>query len=385
LLNDIKLGWAVHALEPGLLICIVPRGETAKKCEELRAVDLSPLGDHFMPSEPAVTIIVPTLNEEKYIRKAISSLVPPGESVDYELIVLDGGSTDHTPLIVKEMAKLNPKIRLETNPARYQSAAVNRGAKIAKPGSDIIIRADSHAEYPPGFVAGLVRELRERDVASVVVPLRTRGKGFLQRGIAAAQNSRLGNGGALHRTGISSCYVDHGHHAAFERKTFLAVGGYDENFTHNEDAELDIRLRNSGARIWLCTELAISYFPRSSLRALARQYFNHGSGRARTMLKHRRPPKIRQLLPLGALGVNMLSLASGIGFGWPFFLPSLAYAAACLTGGLLLALSERDPAGCGAGPAAIIMHQSWAAGFIFRAFRVSVSKARIPVSKEVVG
>src|ERR1700709_731756 len=100
-----------------------------------------------MPSEPSVTIIVPTLNEEKYIREAISSLISPGESVDYELIVLDGGSTDHTPLIVKEMVKLNPKIRLETNPARYQSAAVNRGAKIAKPGSNIIIRADSHAEY----------------------------------------------------------------------------------------------------------------------------------------------------------------------------------------------------------------------------------------------
>ena len=80
----------------------------------------------------------------------------------------------------------------------------------------------------------------------------------------------------------------------------------------------------------------------------------------------------------------MLSLASGIGFGWSFFLPSLVYAGACLTGGLLLALSERDPAGCAAGPAAIIMHQSWAAGFIFRAFRVSVSKARIPVSKEAL-
>jgi succinoglycan biosynthesis protein ExoA len=261
------------------------------------------------------------------------------------------------------------------NPARYQSAAVNRGAKIAKPESDVIIRADSHAEYPPGFVAGLVRELRERDVASVVVPLRTRGKGFLQRGIAAAQNSRLGNGGALHRIANRSRYVDHGHHAAFERKAFLAVGGYDESFTHNEDAELDIRLRNSGARIWLCSDLAISYFPRNSLRSLGRQYFNHGSGRAKTMLKHRRPPKLRQLLPLGALGMNMLSLASGLGFGWPFFLPGLAYMGACLTGGLFLALAERDPAGCAAGPAAMIMHQSWAAGFIYRTLRVSVSKA----------
>ncbi|QOZ32701.1 glycosyltransferase family 2 protein [Bradyrhizobium sp. CCBAU 53421] len=337
-----------------------------------------------MRSEPCVSIIVPTLNEEKYIRDAINSLIPTGESLDYELIVLDGGSTDHTRSIVENMSKLNPRIRLETNPARYQSAAVNRGAIIAKPESEIIIRADSHAEYPLGFVAGLVRELQERDVASVVVSMRTRGKGFLQRGIAAAQNSRLGNGGALHRIAKVSRYVDHGHHAAFARKTFLAIGGYDESFTHNEDAELDIRLRKSGEQIWLCSELAIGYFPRNSFGALAKQYFNHGAGRARTMFKHRRPPKVRQLLPLGVLGMNMLSFAAGWGFGWLCFLPSLVYVGGCLGGGAFLALSARDPAGCAAGPAAMIMHHSWAAGFLHRALHVSFSNDRRVVSDEAL-
>ncbi len=338
-----------------------------------------------MPSEPSVTIIVPTLNEEKYIQNAVASLVPKSGTLDYELIVLDGGSTDRTLSIVEEMAAANPRIRLETNPARYQSAAVNRGAKIAKPESNIIVRADSHAEYPRDFVIHLASELRERDVASVVVPMRTRGKSFLQRAIAAAQNSLMGNGGAAHRTASRSRYVDHGHHAAFDRRAFLAVGGYDESFTHNEDAELDIRLRNSGEQIWLCSELAISYFPRNSFRALSRQYFNHGAGRARTMLKHHRPPKVRQMLPLGALGMNVLSLASGLGLGWPFLLPSLAYVGACLSGGLLLAASERDAAVCTAGLAAITMHQSWAAGFIYQVFRVSISKAsRAPVSTEAL-
>ena len=295
--------------------------------------------------------------------------------MNYELIVLDGGSTDRTLGIVREMAAPNSRIRLEPNPPRYQSAAVNSGAKIAKPESNIIVRADSHAQYPPDFVAGLVRELQERAVASVVVPIRTRGRSFLQRGIAVAQNSRLGNGGALHRTTNNSRYVEHGHHAAFDRKTFLAVGGYDESFTHNEDAELDIRLRNSGAQIWLCSELGIAYFRVSSLAAVARQYFNHGSGRARTIFKHRRIPKIRQLLPLAALGMNVFSLASGLAFGWPFFLPGLAYIGACLTWGMFLSVSERDPAGWAGSLAAIIMHQSWAAGFAYRAFRMSVSRA----------
>lgn len=336
-----------------------------------------------MPSEPSVSIIVPTLNEERHVRDAINSLIPVDEELDYELIVLDGGSSDRTSAIVSEMAALNSRIRLEPNPARYQAAAVNRGAKIAQPASSIIIRADAHSEYPPGFAVRVVRELQERNAASVVVPLLTRGAGFVQRGVAIAQNSRLGNGGSPHRSAMRSCYVEHGHHACFDRKAFLAVGGYDESFTHNEDAELDIRLGNSGAKIWLCSELGVVYFPRDSLRGLARQYFNYGSGRAQTLLKHGHLPKVRQLVPLGALGMNLLSLASGLGIGWMFFLPGVAYVGACLTAGLLLAASKRDPAGCAAGPAAIVMHQSWAAGFLYRVLRGSASRtSRVPVSTE---
>jgi succinoglycan biosynthesis protein ExoA len=165
----------------------------------------------------------------------------------------------------------------------------------------------------------------------------------------------------------------------------LAVGGYDESFTHNEDAELDIRLRNSGARLWLCAELAVTYFPRSSLRALARQYFNHGSGRAKTMLKHRRAPRLRQMLPLAVLGMNLLGAASAIGFGWLSLVPSMLYGGACLIGGVCLAIVKRDLAACAAGPAAMIMHQSWAAGFSHRVVSSLLSRApQIAVSDRAV-
>nr|WP_041756793.1 glycosyltransferase family 2 protein [Bradyrhizobium sp. ORS 278] len=326
-----------------------------------------------MPAEPSVSIIVPTLNEEKYIERALRSLAAGLDHVDYELIVLDGGSTDRTVSIVTQLGALDGRIRLEHNPLRYQSAAVNRGAIMAR--AEIIIRADSHAEYPEGFVVGLVEELRERDAASVVVPMRTRGSGVLQRGIAAAQNSRLGNGGALHRVGATSRYVEHGHHAAFLRRSFLAVGGYDESFTHNEDAELDVRFRNAGAKIWLSAELAVTYFPRSTFSSLARQYFNHGSGRAKTMIKHRQRPKIRQVLPLGVLGMNLMGPALAISVSWLFVAPSLLYITACLVAGGWLAVSNRDLAGCTAGPAAMIMHHSWAIGFSHRILRARFSRS----------
>jgi succinoglycan biosynthesis protein ExoA len=324
-----------------------------------------------MPFKSFVTILVPVLNEEKYIRRAITSIVPSDESLDYELIVLDGGSTDRTKEIVEELCASNWRIRLACNDARIQSAGINRGVCLARPESNIIVRADAHAEYPPGYIKALARELHERKAASVVVPMRTSGNDFLQRAIAAAQNSRIGNGGSPHRGKIvQSRFVDHGHHAAFDRQAFSSIGGYDESFTHNEDAEFDARLTKSGAKIWLCSNLVVTYFPRNSLASLARQYFKHGSGRARTVFKHHSRPKIRQLLPLVVLGVNLGSLGLTLGFGWPFLTPALAYFGACAIWSVILARREGDAACWVSGFAAMIMHQSWAVGFICRSILI---------------
>jgi succinoglycan biosynthesis protein ExoA len=93
----------------------------------------------------------------------------------------------------------------------------------------------------------------------------------------------------------------------------------------------------------------------------------------REQCSSRRIQKIRQLLPLAVLGMNVFSLASGVVFGWPFFLPVLAYIAACMIWGMFC--QYQNASGWMGGLAAIIMHQRWAAGFVYRALRPSFSKA----------
>jgi succinoglycan biosynthesis protein ExoA len=312
------------------------------------------------------------LNEEIFVRRAITSLLPPPDDLDYELIVLDGGSTDATQQIIEELIAANRRIRLVTNDARIQSAAINKGVRIAQTRSQIIIRADCHADYPPGFVLRLIHELREREVASVVVPMRAAGNHFFQRAIAAAQNSRMGNGGSPHRRETASRYVKHGHHAAFDRTVFERLGGYDETFSHNEDAEFDYRLTSSGGRLWLCADLTITYFPRESFIALASQYVNYGSGRARTTFKHGIVPEVRQALPIALLIINVGGLGIGLLSGWPFFAPVLAYLGVCTMWSAALVRSRRDMACLAAGCAAGIMHHSWAAGFVYESLRLLV-------------
>jgi len=306
---------------------------------------------------------MPALNEERYVAKAVASILPRSSDIGWEVIVVDGGSTDRTCAAVERIAALDSRVRLLRNPKRIQSAGVNLGARHADPSATHLVRADCHAEYPAGFAERCVRTLVSNGVAAVVVPMRTKGTTCMQKAIAAAQNSKLGNGGAAHRLPDRSGLVDHGHHAAFDLRTFIELGGYDEGFTHNEDAELDRRMTNAGKLIYLDGGAAVTYYPRSDLLSLARQYFNFGGGRANMLIKHRARPRLRQLLPLAALLICLCSLA--LAAVDPIYLSAAAaYALGCTGWGAMLALREREPCLLLSGIAAMTMHMSWAAGLL---------------------
>src|SRR5262249_30165815 len=105
-----------------------------------------------------VSIVIPCLNEAGFIIEAIDSVTPRSRGAealpfDYEILVLDGGSTDGTIDLVRQLARANPRIRLMNNPRRLQSAAVNLAADYADPRATVLLRADSHAVYPADFVA----------------------------------------------------------------------------------------------------------------------------------------------------------------------------------------------------------------------------------------
>jgi succinoglycan biosynthesis protein ExoA len=304
-----------------------------------------------------VAVVVPTLNEEHYIAGTLRALLAQWPADRCQILVVDGGSSDRTTEIVRDMVREHPNLRLLHNPRRIQSAAMNLAARLADARARILIRADAHADYPSDFIRNCVQAMQSSGAASVVVPMRTEGKAGLQHAIAATQNSKLGNGGSAHRRAGESTFVEHGHHAAFDRAAFLSLGGY------NEDAEFDHRLVQSGRRIWMETGATMTYFPRSSLESLERQYYRHGRGRARTMFLHRMRPRLRQMLPVVVLGSFLFALLLMPLFPLVGLIPTV-YLAACLLWGAVAAIRKRDPWLLAMGPAAIVMHLSWAAGFL---------------------
>jgi succinoglycan biosynthesis protein ExoA len=196
---------------------------------------------------------------------------------------------------------------------------------------------------------------------SVVVTMRTEGTSCFQRAAAAAQNSLLGNGGSAHRNATEGRFVDHGHHALMRLSAYRSVGGYDEAFSHNEDAELDVRLNEAGFRIYLSGGTSITYYPRRSPFGLFRQYFRIGRGRAQNALKHRKHAKLRHLVLVVVAPIVCLAALAPI---WPILIaPALAWASVCVAYGLVLGLRLRDRCAAAAGVAAIAMQAGWSFGF----------------------
>ncbi len=312
-----------------------------------------------------VLVVIPTLDEQAHIEACVRSLLAGDPRLKaVEVVVADGGSRDRTRAIVADLRREFPNLRLLDNPKRLQSAAVNLAARAAGAGRSILVRCDAHSIYPAGYVMQVADSLKRRGVASVVTPMDAVGESCFQKANAWIVDTPLGSGGSAHRGGRKSMFVDHGHHAGFDLKTFLHIGGYDETFSHNEDAEFDTRLRKAGGRIFLDADIRLTYRPRAAVGALARQYFNYGKGRARTLMKHGEKPRLRQLIPPATLVACLAGFAAAPLTPWSLILPA-GYLGALVLASLAVAVKRGSMCGLLAGLASATMHMSWSAG-LFR-------------------
>ena len=306
-------------------------------------------------------IAVPCLNEAEHIESLIDYLLRVQSRLGGQIVIADGISTDGTRDIVTRLTAKHPCLHMVDNHARIQSAGLNLAVERFGGDATHLIRIDAHCGYPDDYCDALLDEARRTGAARVVVSMRAEGSGQFQRVAAAAQNAPVGNGGSKHRQETPGEWVDHGHHALFELSAFRDIGGYDPGFTNNEDAEFDHRFVAAGHRIWLTGRTCVTYYPRSSYRQLARQYFRHGSGRACNFMKHRTLPKLRQAKVIAILPLVAVSTLAG--FSWLFLLPLAAWIAYCGTMAAVLAVQGRDASLMMAAPMAMVMHLSWSVGF----------------------
>jgi cellulose synthase/poly-beta-1,6-N-acetylglucosamine synthase-like glycosyltransferase len=332
-----------------------------------------------MSSVPFVTIAVPCRDEEPYIEAFIRSLQAQDWPSDcLEILVADGMSMDATREILARLAAEDTRVRLVDNHARIQAAGLNECIRRAR--GEIVVRMDVHADYPSDFVRQCVAVLERTGADNVGGAARPKARTFFQRCVAAALRSPLGIGGSRYRKEDEEGWVESVWPGAFRRSVFESVGLFDPRAVTNEDAELNQRLADAGGRVYMSRDIVSHYYPRESPRALAKQYFKYGQGRARTLLKHRRFLSWRPALPfLWLLGETALAATSP----WqPLFSWSLA-AYALATGAEAVRVGRREGAFAVPVVWAVfpILHVSHGAGFATGLVRYALMPDWTPAEK----
>lgn len=360
--------------KPGLEQLLLNRQAAAETSEPMTIMiqaETAPINVVKPLVDPSsILAVIPALNEARHIEACIRSLMAGSPKLrQVPLLVADGGSDDDTVAIVERLKSEFANLSILHNPKRLQSAAINLAAELrATEATRILVRCDAHSVYPANFILDVAQSLTERGAASLVIPMDAEGETCFEKGNAWVVDTPLGSGHSAHRGGKVSGWVDHGHHAGFDLAWFKRAGGYDETFSHNEDAEYDARLGKAGGRIFLDAGIRIRYIPRGSVGGLARQYFGYGKGRARNVRKHGTRLKLRHSIPILAFFGSLSGLLASLVY-LPALLLPLGYVSILAAASVWVALKRRSVCGLFAGIAAGTMHMSWAAGFLREAIR----------------
>jgi succinoglycan biosynthesis protein ExoA len=248
-----------------------------------------------------VSVVMPIYNEAAWIDRTLSSVLAQDYPAELtEILIADCRSEDGTRDHILAAMEAHPGrgIVLLDSADRTPGAALN--LMIANAAGDIVVRVDGHAEIAPDYVRRCVEALRTSDALNVGGCVSASGRGFVGCAIAIAIGSFFGNGGARYRSAppTGPAYVDTVQFGAWRRQTLIDLGPFVASWTVNEDCEFNARIRHAGGRILLHPAIHAVYHPRSSLRALAKQYYCYGRLKCRVAMRHPGQIRARQIAPL---------------------------------------------------------------------------------------
>lgn len=304
-------------------------------------------------TNPTVSIVIPASDAAATIGATLNALGAQSYVAIVDIVVAAADRETAN-------AAARAGVTVIDNPSGTTPAGLNLAIHASR--GEVIVRVDAHAVVPPDYVARAVSTLQETGAANVggmQIPV---GQSFWSRAVAAAMASPAGSGYATYRSGGRSGPTDTVYLGTYLRETILGMGGFDESFRRHQDFELNERIRASGGTVWFDSQLRVEYRPRSSLRALVRQYFDYGSWKRRFASRHPGRLRLRQILPPAL--VVVLAASIGLGVLWrEFLLIPGAYALSLILVGLA-SIPRAGMSALGVPVALAAMHISWGTGFL---------------------
>lgn len=263
----------------------------------------------------SVGVVVVNWNRRKLLQACLDSLARQCHD-DFEVVVVDNGSTDGSPALVEEMAKTFPvSLRLIANASNLGFCAANNQG-IFSMGSELVALLNNDGEAEPGWLEALERIIRsEMDVgmaASKILvwedPTRIDKCGHLI--YPDGQNRGRGSGQTDHGQfdRMEEVLWPDGCAAMYRRAMLEDVGGFDEDFfAYADDAELGLRARWAGWRCWYTPDAVVRHHRGATLGL--------GSARRLTLIERNRVLLAVKLFPWSLLWANGAFLLARIGAG----------------------------------------------------------------------
>jgi GT2 family glycosyltransferase len=229
----------------------------------------------LLSDTPRISVVVCTYNGGRTLEQCLQSLEAL-DYPDYEVIVINDGSTDSTPDILKRF----PNVRAIHQPNQGLSAARNAGLRAA--GGSLIAYTDDDCFADPDWLTHLVDQLQRSGAAGVGGPNLTPEDGWLPACVAAAP-------GQPTHVLESDQVAEHipGCNMLFRREALEAINGFDPQYRKaGDDVDVCWRLQAAGYWITFAPAAFVWHHRRQGPRAYLRQQGGYGEAEALLQFKH---------------------------------------------------------------------------------------------------
>lgn len=288
------------------------------------------------------SFVMPVRNEEKYLASAVESVFAQTSPGKRELILALAPSVDKTKEIAEELKSKFKDLKVIDNPSGDTATGLNLA--IAAASHEVVVRVDAHSQLSENYLTTALEVLSQTGAANVGGRMRAIGETPFQQAVAFGYNNRIGLGGGSFHVGGKAGEVETVYLGVFQKAWLEKVGGFDPRWVRGQDWELNQRIRAAGGTIWFDPRLVVNYFPRSSLRALAKQFYQTGVWRGaltrkaplQSSLKYWIPPLFviaaifgfplwLYLLFIGLIAFNALELPNGVKLRVLLVLPTMHF------------------------------------------------------------